>query len=147
MTIGLYDTNSAPTSSSTLYLWSDDETAVSLAQANKLDGTMKVQKLTLRIPHATGPGYTTEDRWVCSFPLVTGKKTYSFALQGVTEGKTANIILSGSNDYLYDSTEMVVTNFLVSPLAVKCGKKPAPRLTVTCPSCPHACILPGVSDL
>ena len=140
VTLGLYDTNAAPTASTKLYVWSDDESAVTLEKAKG------ARQLPLYVPNPDGskPAATVL-KWVYSFDLVTGTRDYSFDVYGnpAGEGKTANLILSGSAGYLYDSTSQVVTNFLVSPLAVKCGKKPAPSVKVTWETSGAGGIYPG----
>ncbi len=130
VTIGVSDTNAAPTSSTRLYVWSDNEDAITL-EAMESKGA---KKMTLHPPMADGTKPAAgKDVWVYAFDLVTGQKTYEFTLYGneTGENKEANIILSGSPDYVYNSASTLVTNFLVSPLPVKCGPKPPPSIRVT----------------
>ncbi len=142
VTIGVSDTNAAPTSSTRLYVWSDNEEAITLEKAKG------ATPMTLYPPMADGTKGAAKDVWVYTFDLITGQKTYEFMLHGTEDGenKTANIILSGTPGYVYNSAGNLVTNFLVSPLPVKCGPKPPPSVKVTWVETGSAGVYPKAGD-
>ena len=108
----------APSPTATLYVWSDNENAVRLAGSKATQREITVD--------ASG---TKETRWVATLEVNT--ETETFTIEGVTEGATANLVLSTWPDYNYDNeaTGSLVVDYITVP--VYCDE-PLPRsVTVT----------------
>ena len=105
--------DSSPESAITLYVWSDNESAV------KVNGTDR--SITL----ADG---TTATRSVYSFTLGT-QTEYDIAFTGQTQGQTANLILAPTPGHVFDAAGHLVTNFLTR--TVYCDAPLAPSINVT----------------
>ena len=108
----------APSPTATLYVWSDNENAVRLAGSKATQREITVD--------ASG---TKETRWIATLEVNT--ETETFTIEGVTEGATANLVLSTWPDYNYDNeaTGSLVVDYITVP--VYCDE-PLPRsVTVT----------------
>ena len=114
---------SLPTNNAySLYLWSEDESVFRLPA-----GTDCIQ----RDIHVTSS--TTEKRWVREIKVMSGKMSYTFDLEGVTQGTaSANLVLSPFPDYNYsDGTSYKLSDYVTVP--VKCSE-PSERAVTVAPT-------------
>ena len=111
--------DSMPTNNAySLYLWSSDETKFKMPE-----GTDCVQ----RDIHVTSA--TTEKRWVREIKIISGKQDYTFDIEGVAQGTTADLILSPYPDFNYsDATSAILSDYVTVP--VKCSEPSARAVTV-----------------
>ena len=113
---------SLPTNNAySLYLWSEDEAAFRMPA-----GADCVQ----RDVHVTAS--TTEKRWVREIKVMSGKMSYAFDLEGVTQGTTANLVLSAFPDFNYSKgTSARLSDYVTVP--VKCSE-PSERAVSVAPA-------------
>ena len=111
----LVSVSGTPAKSPTMYIWSDDPTAVDLADGEDVSMPSR-------------DGTTTITRKVYSFQVDT-RTDYTFLLKGVAEGKSTEIFLSQFKGFTVNKSGDPYSNYVTIP--VKCGPPEKPNVTVT----------------
>ena len=111
----LVSVSGTPTKSPTMYIWSDDPTAVDLADGEDVSMPSR-------------DGTSTITRKVYSFQVDT-RTDYTFLLKGVAEGKSTEIFLSQFKGFTVNKSGDPYANYVTIP--VKCGPPEKPNVTVT----------------
>ena len=108
------------TNSAVLHVWSDNSDAVVVRGASSRTIVMKVKR----------DGSVLQTNTVVDVKVLGGATTVPFEIYGVASNKTANLILSSTTNYMFETgTSAMITNFVSVP--VRCIERLPANVTAT----------------
>ena len=109
-----------PAEKVTLYAWSADETAFTVVPDSD-------ENKDRELWNPSGKTLVKETHNVFMFSIAPGATSASIPVLGKMQGKTANLVLSTADNYMFDAGGSLVSNFIVR--AVTCTEPPPPSVS------------------